>query len=147
LPARRDEPPAPPPRTPLGDRWYALCQALAERGGVSAMLRQLAWQGGLVEVDETALPPRWRLLVESESLRSNALRDKLVAAVAVELGSPVDLQLEPGSPEDTPAKRDAWERTRRQQAAEHTIRQDPVVLELMRQFSTARIVPNSIKPV
>ncbi|MBG6078558.1 DNA polymerase-3 subunit gamma/tau [Rubrivivax gelatinosus] len=146
-PVRRDEPPAPPPRTPLGDRWYALCQAMAERGAVSALLRELAWQGGLVEVDEAAAPQRWRLQVERESLRTNALREKLAAAMAAELGAPVDLVLEPGSPEDTPAKRDAWERTRRQQEAEHTIRHDPVVLELMRQFPTARLVPNSIKPV
>lgn len=146
-PARRDEPPAPPPRTPLGDRWYALCQAMAERGAVSALLRELAWQGGLAEVDETATPQRWRLQVERESLRTNALREKLTAAMAAELGAPVDLVLEPGSPEDTPARRDAWERTRRQQEAEHTIRHDPVVLELMRQFPTARLVPNSIKPV
>ncbi|WP_164962093.1 DNA polymerase III subunit gamma/tau [Rubrivivax sp. JA1026] len=146
-PVRRDEPPAPPPRTPLGDRWYALCQAMAERGAVSALLRELAWQGGLAEVDETATPQRWRLQVERESLRTHALREKLAAAMAAELGAPVDLVLEPGSPEDTPARRDAWERTRRQQEAEHTIRHDPVVLELMRQFPTARLVPNSIKPV
>ncbi|MBK1685995.1 DNA polymerase III subunit gamma/tau [Rubrivivax gelatinosus] len=146
-PVRRDEPPAPPPRTPLGDRWYALCQTMAERGAVSALLRELAWQGGLVEVDEAAAPPRWRLQVERESLRTNALREKLAAAMAAELGAPVELVLEPGSPEDTPARRDAWERTRRQQEAEHTIRHDPVVLELMRQFPTARLVPNSIKPI
>ncbi len=135
------------PATPLGDRWQALVQRLAANGSVVALARELAWQAGLVAVDETSTPSRWRLLVERESLRSPALRDKLAAAVAAELGAPVDLQLEPGTPEDTPARRDALVRARRQAEAEDSIRTDPVVLALMGQYKTARIVPGSIKPV
>jgi len=153
-PAVRAAEPTPPtispvaaPRTPLGDRWQALVQRLAAQGSIVALARELAWQAGLVAVDENSTPPRWRLLVERETLRSQVLRDKLAAAVATELGAAVELLLEPGTPEDTPARRDAVERARRQAAAEETIRTDPVVLALMAQFKTARIVPGSIKPV
>ena len=36
---------------------------------------------------------------------------------------------------------------RAREAAEAAIRSDPLVVELMAQFSTARIVPGSIKPI
>jgi len=75
------------------------------------------------------------------------LSDKLSAALSAHLGTPVALDVQPGQPSDTPALRDAAERNRRQAAAEATIQQDPVVLELMNQFKTARIVPGSIKPI
>lgn len=101
-------------------------------------------QAELVALDEPA--GRWRLRVERESLRAIALRDKLQAALAEALGTPVALELEAGVAADSPARRDAAERERRQREAEQTIHNDPVVRELMSQFSTARIVPGSIKP-
>ena len=122
-------------------------QRLCERGAVSALVRELALQAGLRSVDDAAAPPRWHLVVEREALRTPALRDKLAAALAVELGQPLELTLEGGVPDDTPARRDAAERQRRQAAAEETIHNDPVVRELMTQFKSARIVPGSIKPV
>jgi DNA polymerase-3 subunit gamma/tau len=133
--------------TPLGDRWFALVNRLAAAGAVSALVRELAWQGGLKSVDETASPPVWTLTVERESLRNPVLRDRLTAALGKELGGPVQIEVEAGVPADTPAWRDAAERVRRQAQAEETIRADPVVRELMAQFKSARIVPGSIKPV
>ena len=130
-----------------GDRWAGLVQRLCERGAVAALVRELALQAGLRAVDDRVTPPRWHLVVERETLRAQALRDKLAAAVAAELGQPVELELESGVPDDTPARREATERQRRQVAAEETIRNDPVVRELMTQFKTARIVPGSIKPI
>jgi DNA polymerase-3 subunit gamma/tau len=50
-------------------------------------------------------------------------------------------------PQDSPARRDAAERERRQRQAEAAIRNDPLVLDLMSQFKSARIVPGSIKPL
>ncbi|MDO8419921.1 MAG: DNA polymerase III subunit gamma/tau, partial [Rubrivivax sp.] len=85
--------------------------------------------------------------VERETLRAPALRDKLAAAVAAELGQAMVLELESGVPDDTPARREAAERQRRQTVAEEAIRNDPVVRELMTQFKSARIVPGSIKPI
>jgi DNA polymerase III subunit gamma/tau len=144
--ARASEPPPPADRA-LGDRWQAVVQALVDQGAVTALVRELAWQAGLAGIDTAATPPRWRLLAERESLRAPQLVDKLTAALTSELGAPLALDVQPGVPEDSPAKRDAAERARRQAQAEDTIRNDPVVQTLMSQFKTARIVPGSIKPV
>jgi len=150
--ARYETAPAQVPAQPVatnafGDRWAGLVQRLCEQGAVTALVRELAMQSGLRAVDAQSTPPRWQLVVERETLRAPALRDKLAAALAAELGQPVALELEAGAPEDTPARREAAERHRRQAAAEETIRNDPVVRELMTQFKTARIVPGSIKPI
>jgi DNA polymerase-3 subunit gamma/tau len=149
--------PGPPERLPavpevpvplaLGDRWQSLARRLADAGSISALVRELAWQGGLREVDDAAVPPAWTLVVERESLRSVALRDKLAAAMSAELGSALDLRVEPGVPSDSPARRDQADRLRRQAEAEATITSDPLVAGLLAQFQGARIVPGSIKPV
>jgi DNA polymerase-3 subunit gamma/tau len=144
------EPAAPPfavPSSSLGDRWYALVKPLCEQGSLGALTKELAVQGGLVALDEQATPPCWRLRVERETLRTPALRDKLATVLAEALGAPLQLELEAGVPDDSPARRDAAERARRQAAAEAAIQADPVVLELLAQYATARIVPGSIKPV
>jgi DNA polymerase-3 subunit gamma/tau len=139
---------APAPAAPaLGDRWYALVKPLCEDGTLGALTRELALQGGLVGIDAAAAPPVWQLRVERETLRTPALRDKLAAVLAESLGHAVLLDLEAGVPEDTPARRDAAERQRRQVAAEAAIHGDPRVRELLSQFKTARIVPGSIKPL
>jgi DNA polymerase-3 subunit gamma/tau len=57
------------------------------------------------------------------------------------------LVLEAAVPADSPARRDAAERARRQRQAEDEIHGDPLVRELMAQFKGARIVPGSIKPL
>lgn len=148
LPAAGDERhPAVPVPAVLGERWAALVGALAAGGQLTALVRELAMQAGLRDIDEAASPPRWQLVVERETLRTPVLRDKLQALLAAELGAPLQLELEGGVPADSPARRDAAERQRRQAAAEAAIHGDPVVRELLAQFSTARIVPGSIKPV
>lgn len=156
-PPRAAEPVAPPVGPPaaepadpadpaLADRWQAAVRALIEAGTVAALVRELAWQAGLVAIDTRSTPPVWRLAVAREPLRSAALADKLALALAAHLGEPVQVALEAGQPTDTPALRDAAERARRQAAAEATIQSDPVVRELLQQFKTARIVPGSIRP-
>jgi len=135
-----------PVRTALGDRWAEVVARLAARQSVTALVRELAMQSELVAVDAGSTPPCWRLRVERESLRTAALRDKLQAALVEELGEALTLDVEAGVAADSPARRDAAERERRQREAEQTIHNDPVVRELMSQFSTARIVPGSIKP-
>ncbi len=131
----------------LGERWYALVKPLCDDGRLGALTRELALQGGLVGIDAAAVPPVWQLRVERETLRTPVLRDKLAAVLAEALGHAVQLELQPGVPEDTPARRDAAERQRRQAAAEAAIHADPLVRELLAQFKTARIVPGSIKPL
>jgi DNA polymerase-3 subunit gamma/tau len=131
----------------LGDRWAGLVQRLCDKGAVAALVRELAVQAGLRAIDASAVPPRWHLVVERETLRSPFLSDRLAAAMADELRQPLAVSLEPGVPDDSPARREAAERLRRQAVAEEAIRNDPVVRELMAQFKGARIVPGSIKPV
>jgi DNA polymerase-3 subunit gamma/tau len=129
--------------TPLGDRWADVVAQLVQRASVAGLVRELALQGGLVQQDG----PAWTLRVERESLRSATQRDKLQAALRDLLGDAgLTLTLEAGVPTDTPARRDAAERERRLREAEATIRNDPLVQEMMAQFKTARIVPGSIKP-
>ena len=144
--------PAPPDATPLqttpeGDRWAATVGRLVAAGAVQALVRELAQQAGLERIDDSSAPPTWHLLVERDSLRTDALRDKLAQALTTELGQPVQLQLHARVPQDSPARRDAAERDRRQREAEAAIRNDPLVLDLMSQFKSARIVPGSIKPI
>ena len=146
VPASAAQPPA-FVATPLGGRWAEIVARLLARGAVTALARELALQAGLLHIDETRQPPVWQLCVERDSLRSDALRDKLCLALQAELGAPCALVLQAGVPEDTPARRDALERERRQSQAEATMRNDPLVLELMSQFKSARIVPGSIKPI
>jgi DNA polymerase-3 subunit gamma/tau len=130
-------------RTALGDRWADVVAQLNERGAIVALVRELAQQAELVRAEGTA----WLLRVERETLRAQPLRDKLQAALATVVAPAPQLEVEPGVAQDSPARREAAERERRQREAERIIRNDPLVQELMSQFRTARIVPGSIKPV
>jgi DNA polymerase III subunit gamma/tau len=133
--------------TPLGDRWQALTVQMIERELVAALVRELAMQSQCVGVDESAQPPRWQLRVERETLASTHAQARLGAALAEVLGHPVALEVQVGATDDTPARRDAVARARRQQEAEAAILNDPYVQALMNEFSTARVVPGSIKPL
>lgn len=132
--------------TALGERWAEVVAGLEQRQLIAALVRELAVQAELLEQHDGE-PPRWRLRVERESLRTPALRDKLQAALVEGLGlAGLQLEVEAGSVQDTPARRLTAEKQRRQQAAEQIIHNDPLVLEMLAQFKTARIVPGSIKP-
>ena len=128
--------------SPLGDRWNEHVRSLVEQGVVSAMARELALQSQCVAIDGAT----WRLRVERESLRAPAQRDRLQAALRQLLDAPLTLEVELGATDDTPARREAAARERRQQEAEQVIEQDPLVQALMQQYRTARIVPGSVKP-
>ncbi|MDH5338732.1 MAG: DNA polymerase III subunit gamma/tau [Rubrivivax sp.] len=131
----------------LGDRWAELVTRLIEAGAVSALTRELAMQAGLVGLDEQAQPPVWQLCVEQQTLRAPALSDRLAAAMVDLLAAPQAVQVRAGTPADTPARREAAERARRQRMAEQAIADDPVVRELLSQFPGARVVPGSVKPL
>jgi DNA polymerase III subunit gamma/tau len=132
--------------TPLGDRWAGIVAMLVQQQAISALVRELAMQAQLVEQQDGA-EPLWRLRVERESLRATGLVDKLRTALVDALGiGPLRLEVEGGSVTDSPARRDAAERDRRQREAEDLIRNDPLVQDMLAQFPSARIVPGSIKP-
>jgi DNA polymerase-3 subunit gamma/tau len=113
-PASRDAPgartaeaaPAALQPTELGERWAALVGTMAQRGLISALVRELAMQSEWLGTSAGPQGPRWRLRVERESLRAPALRDKLQAAVAAARGEPVELELVDGVPSDSPALRE-----------------------------------------
>ena len=111
--------------TPLGDRWAALVQQMAQRGLIAALVRELAMQSQWIDEMPSADAARWRLRVERESLRTAVLRDKLQAAVVAAHGSAVELELVDGVPNDTPALRDAAARERRTAQAEQTMTTRP----------------------
>jgi DNA polymerase-3 subunit gamma/tau len=130
----------------LSERWDTLVRSVAAQGALSGLVRELAWQSTLVGVED-GQPPGWRLEVGHDSLRGAALAERLGELLEAHAGLRVRLQVEAGQPQDTPARRDAVERARRQIEADEAIRDDPVVLELLQQFRTARIVPGSVKPL
>ena len=132
--------------TPFGERWAGIVAMLEQRQLITALVRELALQAELIEQHDGAAP-LWRLRVERESLRATPLREKLQAALADALGiATLRLELKDGTVQDSPAKRLAAERQRRQQEAEQTVHNDPLVQDMLAQFKTARIVPGSIKP-
>ena len=134
--------------TELGDRWDAVARRLDASAAVVALTRELAWQATLTAIDRGEDGrDTWTLLVESASLRADSLRDKLQMALMSELGAPVQLNLLPGVPGDSPARRDAVTRARRQAEAEALIKNDPVVVDVLTRVKSARIVPGSIKPL
>jgi DNA polymerase-3 subunit gamma/tau len=132
--------------TPLGDRWAKIVGDLNANGSISAFARELAMQAQCVVLDEQAVPVACRLRVEREALRASAPREKLQAALADAMQRAVLLEVEAGVAGDSPARREAAERARRQARAEQIIHDDPLVQALMAQYKTARIVPGSVKP-
>jgi DNA polymerase III subunit gamma/tau len=134
-------------RTALGDRWEALVASLQERQLIAALVRELAIQAQLMEQGEGA-SPRWVLRVDRESLRSDSLVDKLRAALVTLTEVPtLQLVVQAGEVQDSPARRAAAERERRQHEAERLILNDPEVQKILSDYPGARIVPGSIKPL
>jgi DNA polymerase-3 subunit gamma/tau len=129
----------------LADLWNLVVRRLAEEGRVSGLIRELAWQGSLVAIDDGS-PAVWTLRTSHESLRGPAIKDKLAEALSASLQTEVRIEVQAGDGGDTPARRDAADKARRQAQAEAVIREDPLVQSLLQQFSTARLVPGSIRP-
>jgi DNA polymerase III subunit gamma/tau len=129
-----------------GERWSALVRQMIEAGAIGALVRELAMQAQCLAFDESAAGVVCRLRVEREMLRAPVHADKLQAALVQTLAVAVRLELEAGVAEDSPTKREAAERARRQAQAEQIIHDDPLVQALMAQYKTARIVPGSVKP-
>jgi DNA polymerase-3 subunit gamma/tau len=138
--------PGSPAFTELGERWAGIVQQMNEAGIIGAFTRELAIQSQCMALDEDAESTVCRLRVERESLRASGHCDKLQAALAQLLRRAVRLEVDVGVAEDSPAKRDAAQRARRQAEAEQIIHDDPLVRALMAQYKTARIVPGSVKP-
>jgi DNA polymerase-3 subunit gamma/tau len=147
MPARRALPEV--VRTPLGDRWAEAVAGMQATGSLVALVRELALQSELVAITPGAdgQGEQWQLRVEREPLRAPPLVDKLQKALQAWAGQAIRLQAVAGVAQDSPALRETERLARRQREAEEVIQSDPLVQSLLAQFSTARIVPGSIKPV
>ncbi len=134
-------------RTALGDRWAEVVAALVAANAVAALARELAMQAELIAIEASeGGAEQWRLRVERETLRAPTLADKLQAALVGHTGLSLRLEVVAGVPIDSPARRDAEAAAQRQREAEAIIHGDPLVQAMLAQFSTARIVPGSIRP-
>lgn len=127
--------------TALGERWAELVKPL----GLTALTRELAVRSECVGFEEQGETWVWRLRVERESLRQPALRDKLQAALVAHLQRPVQIEMEAGVAQDSPALRDLAQAQARQRSLEQIVVKDPLAQALLAQFKTARIVPGSIR--
>ncbi|MCO5977878.1 DNA polymerase III subunit gamma/tau [Ideonella oryzae] len=147
MPARRALPEV--ARTPLGDRWAEAVAGMQATGSLVALVRELALQSELVAIAPGAdgQGEQWQLRVEREPLRAPPLVDKLQKALQAWAAQPIRLQTVAGVAQDSPALRETERLARRQREAEEVIQSDPLVQSLLAQFSTARIVPGSIRPV
>ena len=132
---------------PLSDRWAALVAELQAKGLIAALVRELAMQAQCVGQKEEGGSSYWVLRVERESLRTDSQRERLTQAMTQLLGHVVVLELTPGVAVNTPAQRDQAAREALQRQAEQLITGDPLVTRLLEQYSGARIVPNSIRPL
>jgi DNA polymerase-3 subunit gamma/tau len=124
--------------TPEGDFWFALVGQLCQARAVTAMVRQLALQSQLLARDAEV----WQLRVESESLASSALRERLQAALA-EVGHGVALRIEVGAIKDSPARRIALAQAEQLEAARQRIMGDAFVQAMVRDYD-ARVVAGSL---
>jgi DNA polymerase III subunit gamma/tau len=140
--------PEPILRTPLGDRWAEVVNAMVAGGDITAMVKELAVQSQLAGIRSVGDDECWALIVERDTLRTTALADKLQASLRGVTGiAGLQLELVSGAAQDSPQRRDTERAAQRQFDAEQAIHADPLVQSLLAQFSTARIVPGSIKPV
>ena len=141
-------PSAPPlQRSALGDRWAEVVAAMNGAGSIAALVRELAMQSQLQAIDALSTGECWRLVVDRDALRAQALVDKLQAAVR-EVTSLRQLQLDvqAGVVSDSPARRDAEAAAAQQQAAQQAFLADPLVQSVQHHFATARVLSGTIKP-
>ncbi|MEW6167870.1 MAG: DNA polymerase III subunit gamma/tau [Pseudomonadota bacterium] len=127
---------------PMGASWPQRVEALP----VAGLVRQLARHCALVEHGDgriaLSLDPKARHLLNDER------RLALEAALAAQLGAPLELRIEvaaealPASPAQLAQQREA----ERQRAAEESILSDPVVRAFRDQFG-AQVRPGSIHPL
>ncbi|HEY5800592.1 MAG TPA: DNA polymerase III subunit gamma/tau [Burkholderiaceae bacterium] len=145
--AKRAPPPYPhePKAVPAlswdGD-WTVLAQLLPVRG----VAQQLALQSELAACETDTHQCVFRLTVPIETWRSQPNLDKLGAALSEHFKQKIVVEAGVGPAYHTASHAIAMERERRQQQAEASVRADPFVQKMLREFN-ASIVPGSVKPL
>lgn len=137
---------APAPQEPAAviqfdGNWAGLVEALNLRG----MVKQLAVNCTLLEKSSSEV--KLILNKENQQLLNPAMQKKLEEALCASLQQKLKLNIELGNQQvESPAKTSARNTAERQQMAEDSIQQDPMVQALKENFN-AEVVPNSVKPV
>jgi DNA polymerase-3 subunit gamma/tau len=122
--------------------WPTLAQALAVRG----VVQQLAQQSEMLHAEVQGVAVCLHLQVAIDTLRSGATVDKLAATLSEHFSRTVRIETRLGPVRYSANQVLLAERAERQRQAEQTMRSDPFVQTLMREFG-ASIVPGSIKPL
>jgi DNA polymerase III subunit gamma/tau len=134
-------PAAPAQAIQFDGNWAGLVEAMNLRG----MVKQLAVNCNLKEKSATEV--RLTLNQENEQLLNSGLQSKLEEALCNSLQQKLKLHIELGVLEvESPAQTQARNVADRQQSAEDSIQQDPMVQALKENFN-AEVVPNSVKPL
>ena len=128
--------------------WVKLVRDLICAEKISALPRELAMNAECIHWEYHADLGMIHcvLRVEREMLAAPQHCEKLRVALAEHLGVSVDLRLEIGPVQQTPAMQLLEEKKIRQHDAEQLIQEDPLVRSLLAQFKGAHIVPGSVRP-
>ncbi len=124
----------------LDDNWAGLVEAMNLRG----MVKQLAVNCVLLEKSSSDV----KLLLNQENaqLLNPVMQKKLEESLCNNLQQKLKLHIEMGEQQiESPAQTVARGQAERQQSAEQSIQQDPIVQALKENFN-AQVVPDSVKP-
>ena len=128
----------------LADFWFDTVQAMVRAESVAALVRELALQSELLSWP--AQPGGECVLrTENPSLNQPMTRERLMAALA-QHGHDVRVRVDIGAVTTSASRRLAAAAAERMTEAERSLRQDPLVQAMVREFG-ARIVPGSIQPL
>ncbi len=145
MPAAQTSPQtAPAPSTPapavaFDGNWRGFTESL--KPGVA---KSLAQNSALLSHNENGLvlqvPQNQRHLLEPN------FQNPLKTALKDRFGPQFQLRIEIGETQDTPAAQISEEKASRQSSAEESLRADPFVQEVLKEFG-ATVIPSSIKPI
>jgi DNA polymerase III subunit gamma/tau len=139
-------PTVPPPLQPVpGLNWDGDWPLLATLLPLRGVVQQLALQTEMLKCEHGDDGTQFHFRVPIETLRSTTNVEKLTAALSEHFGRPVRVVTEIGTVRHTASAVAQAAREERQRQAEETVRNDPFVQAMMREFG-ASIVPGSIKP-
>ena len=122
--------------------WPHLAAELPLRG----MVQQMAQQSELVRCEQVGNAICFHLRIPVETLRASGNVDKLAAVLSERFGKTVRVETEIGMVALTANAKAEADRAERQREAEQTVKNDPFVQVMMREFG-ASIVPGSIRPL
>jgi DNA polymerase-3 subunit gamma/tau len=122
--------------------WPNLASVLPLRG----VAQQLAQQSELIKCDNSNGVMQFHLRVAVETLLSAGSVDKLATALTEHFGKTIRVMTEIGAVQQTANAQAVAQREALQRETEETLRNDPFVQTLIREFG-AMIVPDSIKPI